>query len=843
MREVFASLAADLRYAVRSLRKSPLFTAVAVLSIAFGIGANTAVFTLVDQVILRRLPVARPGELVQVSARGTESYGGGMGDGTELSYAMYRDLRDHNQVFAGMFCRFQAPLHVGFGGRSERVTGELVSGTFFPQLGVRAAAGRLFTTAEDRAAGGHPVAVLGFTYWQARFNGDPGIIGRTVTVNGHPLEIVGVVQPGFEGLDLGQPVQVYVPITMQPQMGPAWLQLDGRRFRWVQVFARLRDGMTPERAQAGLQPLYSSLLQQEVTDAAFSSASADTRRTFLEGSLTLEDASRGHSGLRDSVTEPLLILMAIAGGVLLIVCANVANLLIARGASRTRELALRLAVGANRAQIVRLLLVESLLLASMGALLGVLVANWGAGILLGFFVTPDGPLPISADADGRILLFTSGLGIATAMLAGVIPAFRATRMDLAPTLKGSGGAVMGEQPRLRKTLVIGQVALSFVLLICAGLFLRSLQNLLAVDPGFQTARMVTFSVDLGRGGYDADRARAFVKTFHDKVSQTPGVDSAAYAFISLLEGGAWGMGLTVEGYQPPQGEGAGSLCNAVSPGFFKAMGIPLLAGREFDPRDEHAGPPPAGWPYRVAVVNETFAKRYFNGASPVGRHIGFGENPGTPTPIEIVGLVKDTRYTGVREEQRPQAFFPYLQATIENVTMYVRTQEDPEGVMQTIRREVASLDPQLPVYNVSTLEDRVERSVVNERLIASLSATLSAMATLLSVVGLYGVMAYLVTRRTREIGIRMALGAMRAQIASGVLREAGTLVAGGLLLGFGAAWWLGRYVESQLYGVTPADGTTIMLAALVLAAVASCAALLPARRAAQVSPMTALRED
>ena len=843
MNRPIAAFGADLRYALRSLRKAPLFTCIAVLSIAFGIGANTAVFTLVDQVVLRKLPVRSPGELVQVSARGTESYGGGIGDGTELSYAMYRDLRDHNRVFAGLFCRFPSSLHVVYGGRSERVTGELVSGTFFPELGVRAAAGRLFTPEEDRAAGGHPVAVLGFDYWHARFNGDPGVIGRTLTVNGHPLEIVGVVQRQFAGLDLGQPVQVYVPITMQPQMGPAWLQLDGRRFRWVQVFARLKSGVSAPEAQAGLQPLYKSLLEREVEDAAFAAASADTRREFLAGTLTVEDAARGHSELRDSVTEPLLILMAIAGGVLLIVCANVANLLVARGASRAREIALRLALGASRPQIVRLLLAESLLLSSIGALGGVLLASWGAGVLLGFFVTSDSPPAISADPDNRVLLFTSALGILTALVAGVIPAFHGTRVDLAPTLKGAGGAVVGEQPRLRKTLVIGQVALSFVLLICAGLFLRSLQNLLEVDPGFETTRMVTFSLDLGRGGYDADRARAFVKTFHEKVSATPGVDAAGYAFVSLLEGGAWGMGLTIEGFQPPQGEGAGSLCNAVSPGFFKAMGIPLLAGREFDERDEHAGPPPEGWPYRVAVVNETFAKRYFNGANPIGRRIGFGQNPGTKTPIEIVGLVKDTRYTAIREEQRPQVFFPYLQATIESVTVYARTRHEPDSLMQTIRREVAALDPQLPVYNVSTLEDRVARSVVNERLIASLSATLSAMATLLSVVGLYGVMAYLVTRRTREIGIRMALGAMRSQIASGVLREAGALVSVGLALGFGAAWWLGRYVESQLYGVTPADTSTILMAAVVLTTVAALAAVLPARRAAEISPMAALRQD
>jgi predicted permease len=836
-------LLADLRFALRSLRKVPTFTSVAVLSIAFGIAANTAVFTLVDQVVLRTLPVTRPTQLVQVDAQGTESYGGGMGDGTELSYAMYRDLRDHNAVFDGMFCRFTWVLQVSENGRSERINGELVSGTFFPVLGLTPAVGRLFTPQEDRSAGGHPVAVLGYEYWHSRFNGDPGIVGRSVTVNGHPFEVVGVVRAGFHGLDIGQPPQMYLPITMQPQMGPAWLQLDGRRFRWVQVFGRLRDGMTAERAQAGLLPLYRSLLQQEVSAAAFAAASADTRRQFLQGGLHVKEAARGHSGLRDSVREPLLILMAIAAGVLLIVCANVANLLIARGAARHRELALRLAVGASRAQIVRLLLVESLALAALGTALGLVFASWGAGVLLQYFVSPDNPIAVGAEPDLRIVIFTAGLAVATAVLAGCLPALRSTRVDVAPALRSAGGAVASEQPRLRKTLVVAQVALSFLLLIGAGLFVRSLKNLLDVDTGYRTSRLVSFSFDLARSGYDPARAHDFAMRFHRRVLQTPGVSAAGYAFIGLLEGGGWGMGFTIEGYKPSGGEDAGSMCNAVSPGFFKTMGVPLIAGREFDDRDDRVLPRPEGWPYRVAVVNETFAKRYFKGASPLGRRVGIGQDPGTATPIEIVGLVKDTRYTGVREDVRPQIFFPYLQGDIESVTAYVRATGDAGETMQAMRRAVADLDPSMPIYNVSTLDERIERSVVNERLIATLSGALSAMATLLAIVGLYGVMAYTVTRRTREIGIRMALGALGSQIALRVLREAGVLIAIGLVLGLGAAVSLGRFVESQLYGVKPADGWTIVLAAVALGTVAAMAALLPARRAAAVSPMTALRDE
>ena len=840
-----AHLLADLRYALRSLRRVPLFTAVAVLSIAFGIGANTAVFTLVDQVILRTMPVVNAGEIVQVTAAGTESYGGGMGDGTELSYAMYRDLRDHNTVFAGMVCRMPNGFQVGLDQRNEIAAGELVSGNFFSMLGVGAAAGRVLTPADDPVGGGRALAVLGYNYWLAHFNGDRSIIGRTLRINGEPFQVIGVVDRRFPGLDIGQPVDVYVPLTMQPKLGPSWLQINDRRFRWVQVYARLKPGVTAAHAQAGILPLYRSILAQEATDAAFANAAADTKRRFLEGALSVTDASRGpaRAALRSSVREPLLILMAVAAGVLLIVSANVANLLIARGAARHRELALRLAVGASRQQIIRMLMVESLVLATAGAALGVLLASWSASLLLGYFVTPESPTAVSADADARILAFTAAVAVLTAVVAGIVPAFRSTSVDIAPTLKSSGGAVVNEQPNLRKTLVVAQVALSFLLLIGAGLFLRSLDNLLRLDMGFRTSRTLVFSFDLERSGYRAGPARTFAKTLLDTLNTTPGVSSSAYAFVGLLGGGGWGMGFTVEGYRPPAGESAGSMVNAISPGFFKALGIPLVAGREFSLRDDGVEPAPEGWPYRVAVVNQVFANRYFKGANPIGRHIGIGDNPGTATPIEIVGVVRNTNYMAVREDPRPQVYFPYLQTTIAGVTTYVKTQGDAETIMTTIRRRIAALDPGLALYGVTTLETVVDRSVVNERLIATLSATLSALATILSVIGLYGVMAYTVTRRTREIGIRMALGALASQIAARVLREAAILVGVGLVLGFGAAWWLGRYVQAQLYGVSPADTFTVLLAGIALATVAAIAAMVPARRASRIAPMSALRDE
>ena len=838
MRLAFPRLLINIRHATRSLRKAPLFTVVAVMSMGFGIGANTTVFTLVDQVLLRNIPVSRPSELVQVSSVGSPV--GGSGDGTELSYAMYRDLRDHNQVFTGMFCRMPQDLSVGVGGQTDQVVGELVSGTFFPVLGLRAASGRLFTALEDRSVGEPAVAVLAFGYWQSRFGGDPSAIGQIIHVNGSPFEIVGVIQAGFNGLDLGQPAQVYVPITMQPKLGPSWVQIDTRRFRWVQVYGRMRAGLTPERTQTELQPLHHALLERDITDTV-AGASAETKRRFLEQQLRITSAARGHSHLREYAMEPLLILGAVAAAVLLIVCANLANLLIARGAARQREVALRLAIGASRRDVIALLMVETLLLAIGGAAVGLLVAMWGASILLHFYENPVTSLAISASPDLRIVAFNAGLAVVTVILAGILPALRTASVDLAPMLKSGGAAVAGERFPIRKSLVATQVALSFVLLIGAGLFVRSSQNLLHVDPGFHTERVLSFMFDLSRNGYNADRGRAFVNTYSDRLSQLPGVSSVAYSFQPLLEGGGWAENLTLEGYQPKAGHTTNAVCNAVSPGFFKTMGIRLLAGREFTERDNQ--PLPKGWPYRVAVVNETFARQYFNGTTPIGRHVGLDDNPGTPTSIEIVGVVKDTNAWAIREHSRPQIFFPYLQASIENVSTYIRADGDPMALMERVRREVAALDAQLAIYNVSTLDDRAKLSVVNERLVASLSATLSLMATVLSIIGLYGVMAYSVTRRTREIGIRMALGALSSQIAGAVLREAAALVGVGLGLGLGAAWWLGRYVESQLYGVTSADGATIAIAAVALSSVAAIAAFIPARRAANVAPIAALRQD
>ena len=840
------SIVQDIQYAARSLRKAPLFAAIAVTSVALGIGANAAVFTLLDQVVLRLMPVKVPSALVQVTvAENSESYGGGMGDGTELSYPMYTDFRDHNTVFDGMFCRYSDAMHVGDGGRSERVNGELVSGTFFQVLGVTAAIGRTLEPSDDRVVSGSPVAVLSYDYWRARFGGSRDVVGRKLVINGHPFTVIGVSRQGFTGIDLGNPPQVYVPITMQPQLGPSWLKIDTRRFRWVQVFARLRAGVTAEQARAGLQPYMHAMLELESKDAAFANSSAETRTKFIETKLVVNSIARGKSGLRDAVTLPLQILMAVAAGVLLIACLNVANLLLARGTARHRELALRLALGASRGRIVGLLLVESLLIALFGAIGGLMLAWWGSGLLLSFYATPDSPIAITPSPDTRILAFTMLTATLAAILAGLVPAWAATRLNIAPTLKSSGGAVLGEQPRLRKSFVVAQVALSFLLLAGAGLFLRSLENLLRVDTGMKVDHVLAFSVDLARSGYTAPRDRQFSDRLMQTLQTTPGVKSAAYAFFGVLEGGAWGMGFTLEGRQPKPGKDFGALCNAITPGFFQTLGIQVVAGRNFTERDARIPPPDEkGWPYRTAIVNEEFVKRYYDGVNPIGRHMGFGEDPGTPTPIEIVGVVRTSKYVAIREDPRPQVFFTYSESgSIDRATIYMRTAEDPNLMSGQIRRQVASLDPDMPVYSLHTLEDQVGQSVANDRLIASLSTVFSVLATALAMVGLYGVMAYTVTRRTREIGIRMALGALASDVARRILREAGVLVAVGLTIGVGGSLWLGRYVQSQLYGLKAMDTPTFVGAALGLVLIATVATFVPARRASRVSPMTALRDE
>jgi predicted permease len=768
-----------------------------------------------------------------------------MGNGTELSWPMFLDFRDKAAGFDGVVGRVLTQLHVGQGGVSERTDGELVSGNYFAVLGVEPALGRLFTAADDRTIGGQPLAVLGYDYWRRRFAGRSDILGQAVQINGQPFTVIGVAARGFYGLELGTPADVFVPVTTQPQLGPAWLKIADRRFRWVQVYARLKPGMTAARAQAGLQPLFGAILQTEVRESGFQRASAETKAQFLKSRIQVVDASHGQSEMRGQLAPSLRILMAIAAGVLLIACANVANLLIARGAARERELALRRALGASGPRLSWLLLAEAAVLAVAGSVGGLILATWGAGLLVDMFATSDTTVVVGASPDWRILLFTALAAMATAVVSGLAPALRAVSGGVASALKAAGGGVVREQPRLRKSLVVVQVALSFLMIVAAALFVRSLDNLLRVHPGFATERVTSFTVDLERSGYKDERSRVFGQELLDRLRAVPGVEAAGFATFGILEGGGWGMGFTVEGFSPKPGEGAGSLVNAVSPGYLESLRAPIVRGRAFTTQDARVAPTGEdGWPYRHAIVNETFVKRYFAGRDPIGRHVGFGSDTGTPMSMEIVGVIADSKYQAIREETIPQILLPAFESgSLNNLTLYVRSRLPTAALVDNARGIVRSMDAGLPVFNVATLDERVARSLRNERLVAGLSSAFATLATLLGVIGLYGVMAYTVTRRSREIGIRMALGARAGLVAGHVVREAGVLVVAGLVLSVPAALWLKGYIASELYGIQPTDLRTLALAATGLIAVGLLAAAIPARRAARVSPMQALRDE
>ena len=829
-----ATLLQDLRYALRTLRKSPLFTLVAVLSLALGIGANTAIFTLVHQLILELLPVKHPEELVLLTSRG-QHYGSNTGSNA-ISYPMYQDFRDRNQVFSGMFCKFGTNFSLSFEGRTELVSGELVSGNYFPVLGVGAAVGRVFNASDDLIQGGHPLAVLSYGFWKTRFGGNRGVIGTRILVNGYPLTIVGVSQAGFDGVEVGSSPQIRVPMTMKKEVTSFFYSLNDRRGRFAQVFGRLKPGLTLQAAKAGLQPLFHQILRMEVQEKDFARATECTKRQFLKMWMDVLPASKGRSDLRRQFTNPLWARMGIVGLVLLIACSNVANLLIARATARQKEVAVRLALGASRRRLICQLLEESVLLSAAGCLAGLGLAVWMDRTLIGFLPLGVTPLTVSSTPDGRVLAFTFAVAVLTGLVFGLAPALQATRPELARTLKDQAGSVVGGTAvGLRKSLVVAQVALSLLLLIGAGLFIQSLRNLRDLNPGFHTENLLTFAMDPTLNGYKPERSLQFYRELTERMNALPGVKSAALAVVQILDGNEWDQTVTVEGYTTKQGESVGPHMQFISPRFFDTMGIPVLLGRDFTVQDDQGAP-------KVAVVNEKFARRYFGGANAIGRHVGLGGNPGTKTDIEIVGVVKDTKYESLRDEIPHELYLPYRQVPfVVGMTAYLRTEAGPENMFSLLRRTVREVDLNVPVYRMRTLEQQLDKSLMSERLLATLSAIFGCLATLLAAVGLYGVMAYMVARRTREIGIRMALGSSGGSVVWLVMREVLLLAVVGLAIGLPSAWALTRLVETQLFGVQPADPLTMTVAALGIASVAALAGYFPARRAAGIDPMRALR--
>jgi len=827
-----------IRQAFRQLRKSPGFTLAAVLSLALGIGANTAIFTLLDQVLLRPLPVPHPEQLVRLNWEGPH-YAMNM-RGNSLSHPAYRDFRDRNQVFSGVICRFRVPLSVAYPGRTELLDGELVSGNYFDVLRVSAAIGRVFNPQDDRVPGGHPLAVLSYAYWSSRFHRDPNVVGRTITIDGLPLTIIGVAHSSFNGVELGYSPRIWIPVAMKGQMTQGifadYFNLENRRAFWLQVFARLRPGVTQEQAQASLQPLFHSILQAELQSKGFENSTAKDRSEFLKSSIQVLPASQGSTSLREEYETPLRILMGIVTLVLIIACANVANLLLERAVGRRREIAVRLALGARLSHIVRQSITESVLLAVLGGAAGLLLAVWTDAALVSFLSTGDTPLGLATSPDLRILTFTLAVCLATGLLFGLAPVFAARRVDVASSLKDSARSIAAAHGWFRRVLVVAQVALSAVLLIGAGQFLRTLVNLRTLDLGLDTKNVVAFSVNPSLNGYGKEKSRQLYRALLDGVREAPGVKSSAASAITLLGDDWWDNDVTVDSGTKSRAALSPNF-NLVSQGYFSTLGIPLLAGRDFSPADAASKQP-------VAFVNQLFVKQYFAGLNPIGHRIGMGSDPGTKTDIEIIGVMKDAKYNNLRTPVRPQVFLDDDQNDdIQQLNFYVKTAGDPHGMYAVLRRAVQQVDPNIPVFDLRTLAEQADMSIVRERLIASLAAAFALLATVLAAVGVYALIAYSVTRRTREIGIRIALGAPNQTVLWTIMREVFALVLAGAGIAVLAAWALARFVESQLYGVGPHDALSIAAAILLLAAVAAMAGYLPARRALRINPIAALRSE
>jgi predicted permease len=826
----------DIRYAVRTLAKAPAFTAIIICTLALGIGANTAIFSLLDQVLLRRLPVKDPEQLVQLDDPGT--FRGRTMNNRSFSYPMYKDFRDRNEVFSGVIARLQIAATVAWKGRAERVTGELVSGNFFDVLGTQPHLGRLLTQSDDTTPGGHPVAVLGYGYWVRRFGSDPTVLNQSITVNGHPMTVVGVAAQGFTGVDVGGASDVYVPIMMKAQMTPTWNDLDNRRSRWVQVFARLKPGVTMEQADAGMQVLFKQILEHDINE--YPDATERFRTRFLAKKLVLMPGQKGESTIRQQFSQSLIVLMAMVGLLLVIACANVANLLLARATSRYKEVAIRLALGAGRGRIVRQQFAEILVLALAGGALGLIVASWTGALLIGSLPgASDGSVTLSSDADTRVMLFTIGLSIATALLFGIAPAIQATRSTVANTLKDEAGGVVGGtgHARVRKGLVVAQVALSVMLLAGAALFARSLYNLRALDPGFSVDKLLSFAIDPSLSGYEPARVKALYKSAQERLAAIPGVRSTSMSSIMPLSGNGWQATMRVDGYTAKQDENMNISINSVGPGFFATLGIPLMAGREFTERDVDGAP-------QVVVINEAMARYYWKDArSAIGRRIGYGRDK-EGFPLEVVGVVKDSKDTSLRDEIPRFVYSSYQQEPdLTDMTFFVRTQADVTGTTAAVRDAIRALDPALPIYGVKTMEAQASESLFVERMVAWLSAAFGALATLLAAIGLYGVMSYAVARRTREIGIRMALGAERSAVLWLVLKEVAILSAVGIGGGLAVSLYATRFVKAQLFGLSPTDPMTLAIVALTIAFVAFLAGYVPARRASALDPMLALRTE
>ncbi|MGH9769544.1 MAG: ABC transporter permease [Blastocatellia bacterium] len=818
----------DLRYGARMLLKNPGFTLIAVITLALGIGANSVIFSLVNALLLRPLPVEKPEQLAAVytSDFSSTQYGGS-------SYPDYVDFRDRNQVFSGMAAYTITPFSLNVDGTNERAFGEIVSGNYFSTLGVTPALGRGFLPEEDRTPGERAVAVISHKLWQNRFGGDPAIAGRTVKINGHPFTIVGVAPEKYSGLTRGIGAELWVPAMMMKQALPGSDFLVARGDRAFFVMGRLKPGVTLDQAQANFRPIAEQLFKE------WPQHWTNIRNQSRVISLLPEGQARVIPDFRTPVLIFMAMLMTVVGLVLLIACANVANLLLARATARRKEIAIRLSLGAGRGRLIRQLITESVLLALLGGGAGLLIASWGTGLLMAF--KPPAPVPIEIDlgADWRVLGFTFGLSLLTGVLFGLAPALAASRPDLVASLKDEAGAGSG-RGRLRGALVIAQVALSLMLLICSGLFIRSLRNAGSVDPGFDADNLLAMSMDLQLQGYTEPTGRNFSRQLLDRVRALPGVVSASMSDeLPLGITGGARRAITIEGYTAQPGESTEVGSAAVAAGYLETLRIPLLHGRAFTEQDREGAP-------GVVMVNEAFARRYWPGQEPIGKRIqmGVARSGANDSPyLEVAGVVKDGKYVTLGEEATPFVYLNLAQQYRSSPTLVVRTRGNPVDYLPAVRNEVAALDKTLPLYDVKTMRQHLGLALLPARLAGSVLGVFGLVALILAAAGIYGVMAYSVAQRTREIGIRMALGASASAVLKLVVRQGMTLTLIGVAIGLTASFALTRLMKTLLFGVSATDPLTFVVITLLLTVVALVAALVPARRAANVDPMVALRRQ
>jgi predicted permease len=820
----------DIRYGLRQLRRNPGFTTVAVITLALGIGGTTAIFSLIDAVMLRNLPVNNPRQLIQLATVGR--YGV-----SSFSFPAFKQFRDENRVCSGMLAiGWLEDLDASINGQTEQVEGRIVSGNFFSFLGVSAAAGRTFTSEDDKAPRKSAVAVISYGYWKRRFGLNPSVVGKSVTLNRTPFTIVGVTPPSFSGLEVGDSPDVYVPMMMEPAFhdGPSWLNQSD--YHWLTVMGRLKPGISREQAPADLEIIHRRIL----AGTSFTGWSPLERKDYLSEHLEVASAASGLPfGLPKEFSKTLSILMGMVGLILLIACANVANLLLGRATIRQKEIAVRLAIGAARWRLIRQLLTESAVLAAAAGALGLLSAYWASDAIVALMSVGRSPLVLDLHPDPRVLGFTAVISFFATLLFGLAPAVRGTCVDLTPALKESAVRMGSKRSRLGlgKGLVVSQVALSLLLLFGAGLFARTLENLETLDPGFDRKGILLFDIDPTKSGYKGPAITRLYKQLLERIDATPGVRSASLSEMEpITGGGGWDNSVWVEGYTPKPYENMAVYLNSVGPKYFETLRTPLLLGRDFSPRDTKTSP-------KVAIINQAMARYFFGNRNPVGRKFGWWGEDRNKQPFEIVGVVKDSKYETLREQVPRTAYLDCFQETPGPMTFALRTSVKPTAVVSQVRNEIRAIDVNVRFGQFRTLEEHVDETLGHERLMATLSSLFAVLAILLACVGLYGIMAYAVARRTKEIGIRMALGAGCMQVLRMILGESALLIAVGVGAGLPVALAAARLISGQLYGLKATDPVTVAGAILLLAVVGGLAGYIPARRATKVDPMVALRYE